>query len=113
VTGGEVALVALATAALLVLLFLLVAIRRLQATVEALRRDQQLLRDEVDATLAEARAEVARADAVLETAQSLSGTVDAASRLAYATLSNPVIKTMAYATGAGRAARRLGSPARR
>ena len=44
---------------------------------------------------------------MLGTAESIGGTVDSASRLAYLAFSNPVIKTMALASGTGRAARRF------
>jgi hypothetical protein len=44
---------------------------------------------------------------VLGTAESISGTVDSASRLAYLALSNPVIKALAFGAGTARAARRF------
>ena len=41
------------------------------------------------------------------TAESVTGTVDSASRLAYIAMSNPVIKGVAFASGTAKAARRL------
>jgi hypothetical protein len=46
-------------------------------------------------------------DALLESAESISSTVDSASRLAYLAFSNPVIKALAFAGGTGRAIRRV------
>ncbi len=112
-TGAAVALLVVGIGVLALLALLVRAVVRLSASIEAMHRDQAAVLAEAEAMLEQARAEVERADAVLETAQSLSGTVDSASRLAYLTLSNPVVKTMAFATGTGRAARRLRQPARR
>ena len=44
---------------------------------------------------------------ILGTAESISSTVDSASRLAYLTFSNPVIKALAFASGTSRAVRRF------
>lgn len=44
---------------------------------------------------------------VVGSAESISATVDATSKLAYRALSAPVIKTVAVTTGASRAAKRL------
>ena len=44
---------------------------------------------------------------MLGTAESIGGTVDSASRLAYLLFSNPAIKAVALASGTGRAARRF------
>jgi hypothetical protein len=45
----------------------------------------------------------------LGAAESISSTVDSASRLAYETFSSPVIKVLAFGTGTRRAARRFRS----
>ena len=59
------------------------------------------------ALLAEAGHDLDRMDSLLGAAEALSSTVDSASRLAYDAFSTPVIKTMAIANGAGKAAKRL------
>lgn len=48
-----------------------------------------------------------RVDELLDRAESISTTVDSASRLTYLAVSNPLIKVVAVAAGAGRAMRRL------
>jgi hypothetical protein len=44
---------------------------------------------------------------VLGSAESVSATVDSASRLAYRAFANPVVKVLAFGTGTGAALRRL------
>ena len=61
------------------------------------------LRDTVDA----ANGEIERLDHLVTTAESVTGTVDSASRLAYIAMANPVIKGVAFASGTAKAARRL------
>ena len=61
------------------------------------------LRDTVDA----ANHEIVRLDRLVTTAESVTGTVDSASRLAYIAMANPVIKGVAFASGTAKAARRL------
>ena len=58
-------------------------------------------------TVDQANAELTRVDGLLDTAESVSGTVDSVSRLTYLTFSNPMIKFLALATGTGRAVRRF------
>ena len=52
-------------------------------------------------------AELERVDILLGTAESISSTVDSASRLAYLAFSNPVIKAIAFASGMAGATRRM------
>ena len=61
------------------------------------------LRDTVEA----ANYEIERLDRLVSTAESVTGTVDSASRLAYIAMANPVIKGVAFASGTAKAARRL------
>ena len=59
-----------------------------------------------------AGAEVDRVDDLLDTAETISATVDSASRLGYLAFRAPVIRTVALGKGIGRGARRLvGRPA--
>lgn len=107
------AVVAAVACALLVvgLLFALSSLTRtlriLRTTVEDLRRETVPLVTDLRGTVAQANAELVRVDTVLQTAESISGTLDSASRLAYLAFSNPVIKAVAAGAGAARAARRL------
>ena len=79
----------------------------LRRTAEALREEALPAVADLRRTVAGAEAELDRVDRVLGTAENVGATVDSASRLAYRAISNPVIKTMALASGTGRAARRL------
>ena len=50
-------------------------------------------------------AELARVDTLLNTADSISATMDSAARIAYNTVSNPVVKALSAGTGIARAYR--------
>lgn len=63
--------------------------------------------DDLAAALADANGELERVERLVGSAESISATVDATSKLAYRALSAPVIKTVAMTSGASRAARRL------
>ena len=90
-----------------VLAWTLVALRRLTQTLDDLRAEATPLVDELSASLAEANAELERVDRLVGSAESISATVDATSKLAYRALSAPVIRTVAVTSGASRAARRM------
>jgi Bacterial protein of unknown function (DUF948) len=89
--------------------FALVAITRtlkeVRGAVELWRTETMPVVLELGDTVRSANAELERVGGVIGTAESISGTVDSASRLAYLALSNPVIKGLAVASGTGRAAR--------
>ncbi len=93
-----------------VLLHLLSTVRRLTAALGDLTEQAIPLMDELAESLAEANAELARVDRLVGSAESISATVDATSKLAYRALSAPVIKTVAVTSGASKAARRLRGP---
>ena len=82
-------------------------LRSLRETVDTLRGETVPVVVELRDTVRQANTDLERVDALLDTAESISGTVDSASRLAYLAFSNPLIKAMAFAAGTGRAARRL------
>jgi hypothetical protein len=93
------------------LTFVMIAIAR---TLKEVRTAVALLRTETLPVMLEmgevvrsANAELERVDDLLGTAETITGTVDSASRLAYLAFSNPVIKAAAIASGTGRAARSL------
>lgn len=105
-------IVAVASAlAVAVLLWAIVALtktmRLLREALDELRRESMPVVGELRTTVQQASAELERVDTLLGTAESISATVDSASRLAYLAFSNPVIKAIALASGTGRAARRF------
>ncbi len=87
--------------------YLVRTMRVLRAAADDLRRESLGLLTEMRGALGLASRELDRVDGLLGTAESISATVDSASRLAYQTLSNPVVKVLAFGTGARKAARRL------
>lgn len=115
-SGGEVAAVIAAVALVVAVVALLFAmasltrtLRTLRTVVDDFRREALPVLGDLRTTVHTANAELERVDTLLTTAESVSSTVDSASRLAYLAFSNPVIKVMAFLTGTGRVARRLRS----
>jgi Bacterial protein of unknown function (DUF948) len=113
-TAGDFAAVVVAIVSVVVMVGLVVTLVSLTRTlgslrvaVEDLRQTTVPLVNDMHATVRRATSELERVDTLLGTAESISTTVDSASRLAYLTFSNPVIKALAFATGTGRAFRRL------
>lgn len=113
-TGGEIAAVIGSVVGTLIVIGFFVAfagllktLRQLTASIEELRREVVPLAGQWRQTVEQANAELARVDSLLTTAESVSQTVDSASRLAYLALSNPVIKLVAFTSGTGAALRRL------
>jgi predicted acylesterase/phospholipase RssA len=113
-SGADLAVVVVTGCSIVAVGALLAVLARLVATLRELRRtldavtDQALpLVDELAAGLVEANEELARIDRLLGSAESISATVDATSKLAYRALSAPVIKTVAMTSGASRAAKRM------
>ena len=97
--------------AVVLLVFVVVAVNRTLATmrlsIEQLRRETLPVVDELHRTVTTANAELQRLDVFLDSATSVSATVDSASHLAYLAFSNPLIKVMALATGTAKAAKAL------
>ena len=113
-SAGEVAAIiaAISSVALVVLLaVLLVTVNRtlteVRVSVEEVRRQALPLIDDASRTVAAANGELVKVDQLVDQAQAISGTVDAASHLFYLAFSNPIIKAMALATGTARAGRAL------
>jgi len=100
-----------ATVVIVALLAVLIAMTRtlriMRDSTDELRRESLGLLAEMRSTVGQATSELERVDGLLDTAESISGTVDSASRLAYLALSNPLIKLMAFGTGTARAVRRF------
>lgn len=97
--------------AVVLLVFVVVAVNRTLATlrlsIEQFRRETLSVVDELHRTVNTANAELERLDVLLDSATSVSATVDSASHLAYLAFSNPLIKVMALATGTAKAAKAL------
>lgn len=104
ITGCSIAAV---VAVLFALQRMLVAVRRVTRTLDELNAQALPLIDDMAEALAEANEELARVDRLVGSAESISATVDATSKLAYRALSAPVIKTVAIRSGASRAAKRI------
>jgi hypothetical protein len=97
--------------ALAVMVWAIVALtktlRLLRESVDEMRRETLPVVAEMRVAVGQANAERERVDTLLGTAESISTTVDSASRLAYLAFSNPVIKAIAFASGTAGATRRL------
>lgn len=113
-SAGDLALVlvtifcVIAVAAILITLVrLLGAVRALRDSIDRIDAELRPLVDELGEALVDANEELDRIDRLVGSAEAISETVDATSRLAYRALSAPVIKTVAVTSGASRAARRL------
>ena len=93
------------------LLFLIgSAIRTLSSVrgaVDDVRRTAVPLITDIHTAVRQANGDLVQVEAILERTESIKGTVDSASRLAYAAFATPVIKLAAITAGLGQAARRL------
>jgi hypothetical protein len=114
VSATDIAAIVIAVLAGIGLVGLLLVLRAatrtlgaLRIAVDDLRRETVPLLADVHAAVRRANTDLERVDGLLGTAESISTTVDSASRLAYLAFSNPVIKILALASGTSRAARRL------
>lgn len=103
----------LSVAAVVVLGALIRTLRTLAGVVEDLNRETMPLLSTLQGDAAKASAALDRVGDLVGAAESVTRTVDGASRLAYATFSNPLVKVLAFGSGVGRAGRRLrGKPAK-
>ncbi len=116
-TAGELAVViatvlcTIGFAALIVVLVRVVdSLTAMRGEVERLRAETGPLLAELRGAVGDARDDLARFDRVLGSAEAISDAVGVAGgRVSRIALSAPVIKTVALATGTGRAGRRLRS----
>jgi hypothetical protein len=114
VSAGDLAAVIVAITSVVAVGVLMFAVASLVSTMRSLRDAIEAVRVDAVPAVAELRraatqanAELERVDELLGTAESISTTVDSASRLTYLVMSNPLIKVVAFGAGASRAARRL------
>jgi hypothetical protein len=113
-SATDLAAVIVAVCSVTAVVLLAVALVALTRTLKALRDVATLMRTEsvpvlhdLHDTVQAANYELERFDRLVSTAESVTGTVDSASRLAYMAMANPVIKGVAFASGTAKAARRL------
>lgn len=111
-TASDLAAIIVAIAAVVgvvLMVFAIVSLTRTLAavrmSVEELRRETLPVIDELQRVVTQANTDLERLDTLLDSATSVTNTVDSASQLAYLAFSNPVIKAIALATGTGRALR--------
>jgi hypothetical protein len=115
-SATDLAAIIVAGCSVAAVVLLAVALMALVRTLRAMREVAHLLRtetvpvlDDLRDTVDVANHEIERLDRLVTTAESVTGTVDSASRLAYIAMANPVIKGVAFASGTAKAARRLRS----
>jgi len=87
-------------------------VQRLERAIEDLRSEAVPLVGEARRATDLAVSELARVDSVLEDTESVTATVDSASRLAQRAFANPVVKVLAFRAGAASGIRRLREPPR-
>ncbi len=104
---ASVAIAVLVTALLISLASLNRTLRAMREAIQDVHRKTIPMLDDMHATVKQANGELDRVDEILETAQSVSQTVDSASRLAYMAFSNPVVKAAAFGAGVTKAAKRF------
>jgi hypothetical protein len=106
VIGGAIAAIVL-LGCVIALAGMLKTLRSLTTAIDDLRKEVVPLTAQWRATVVKANDQLVRVDGVLDTTESVGSTVDAASRLIYLALSNPLIKAMAFGAGTSRALRRF------
>jgi len=113
-SAGEIAVLVAAGACVVAVIGLFLAmiglrrqVRHLEAVAEDLRGQTMPLVAEAHRVVDQAATEMERVGAVLESTESVSATVDSASRLAYRAFANPVVKVLAVRAGAAGGMRRL------
>jgi len=82
-------------------------LKELRLTVDELRGSTLPMVEDLRVTVAKAGDGLDRVDGIIDRAESITTTVDNASRLTYKAMAPPLIKTISVVAGAGRATRRL------
>ena len=85
-------------------------VRRLERGIEALRGEALALLDEANRAAHHASVEMARVEAVLEDTESVTATVDSATKLAQRAFANPIVKVLAFGAGASSGMRKIREP---
>jgi hypothetical protein len=97
----------LVAAVVVVLSSLARTLQSLRAAVEDLNRETLPLVADLQGTARRASADLDRVEDLVGAAESVTKTVDGASRLAWYTFANPLVKVLAFGNGVGRAGHRL------
>ena len=98
---------ALAVALVVVMAALTRTLRSLRSVVDDLNREARPLLADLQGDARKASAGLDRVGVLVGAAESVTRRVDGASKLAYATFSNPVVKVLAVGHGVSRVGRRL------
>ncbi len=113
-SAGDLASVLVVLLAFGAFVVLLLAMQSLVASLRELRHSLDVLHDEtlpllqeLRATVRDAGAEVDRVDNLLDAAESISATVDSATRLSYLAFRAPLLRFVAFFKGIGRFVGRL------
>jgi hypothetical protein len=114
VSAGDLAAVVVVLLAVGAFVVVLLATQALLRSLRELRRSLETLHDETLPLLRELRsavrdagAEVERVDMLLDAAESISSTVDSATRLSYLAFRAPLVRFVAFVKGAWRFVARL------
>jgi hypothetical protein len=102
-----IAAVAATTVLVTISLALARTLRAARATVEQLHARAVPALDAICVAAGKAEAELGRVDGLMDRADSISATIEDASRLGYLAVANPVIRVAALAAGVRQGARRL------
>jgi hypothetical protein len=103
VSAGDLAAIILAVVCLAATVVLALAVQSLVRTMRDLRRVVDDLQAQTLPMVGEMRAGIDRVDGVIATAERITDTVDAASRLTSRAITPPIIKTVSIVAGARRA----------
>ncbi|HEY2330606.1 MAG TPA: hypothetical protein VGH94_01680 [Acidimicrobiales bacterium] len=113
-SSGDVAVVTIAIVSVVAVAVLIVGVLALTRTLTSIRLSVEQLRaetipvlEQLQVTMVKANGDLERLDGLLDTARSVTATVDTASRLAFLAIGNPVIKGLAAAAGVARASRSM------
>lgn len=104
---AAVCVAVLAGAFVMMLADLARTLRELRAALAELTEVAGPLVADLRDTVSEAAVELDRVERLVTSAETVTGTIDSASRLAYRTLASPVVKAMALRAGVSRASQRL------
>lgn len=104
-----VVLLAVVVTLALVIRRLIRSVRELATGLDGLRQQTLPLLADTRSALRKSEGVNRRADQLIDTATSITGTVDAATRLAYSVVSNPLVRVLSFFTGTRHAAKRLRS----
>jgi uncharacterized protein YoxC len=116
-TGGDIALIILAGAWVVLVSFLslmlLTTVRVMESTktlIDGIRDETVPLLSEVKTTVSSVNRELERVDTIMESAGKIAGSASRITTVVEQTVSNPLIKVAAFTAGASRAIKRMRGP---